>query len=711
MFWQQYILDHLPAFIPTLILRGEKMIKATETQKNSCVITVRLGIVFTLLVSLLGFVAASAAGETWEPLGNGANADIYALLFDSNGTLYAGGSFTIADGATSNHIAKWSGIEWLPVGSGMNADIYALVTDSSGNLYAGGAFTTAGGISANRIAKWDGTSWSSLGSGMNADIYALAFDSNGDLYAGGSFTTAGGISANRVAKWDGTSWSTLESGVGGRVNALAFDSHGNLFAGGSFTSPANRIAKWDGTSWSALSTGTSSTVRALVMDSSGNLYAGGSFVSANGTAASHIAKWDGTSWLALGSGTNADIYALLIDSDGILYAGGDFTTAGGALMNRVAKWDGSTWSPLESGMNDMVRTLLLDSNNAMYAGGDFTSAGGVTANHVALWAMPSPGTDPTPTFTPTPPPTPDPTSEPTPPGTSTTSIIPATNSSLFCTGDNTIITINLSGIDDLFGYQFIVHYNPSLVSASAAFRNAFFDTSTNATIPTNWNASCSNGECKFAVSKIDPGAPVTGSGIITQITLTGISTGTFNLTISDDILTDRDAQAIDHVVDFLPLTVCGYANVSGTVSLQGRTTPVNAGLVTLTDLGGIFGPYTTNFNPTTGNFTINNVKVMPAGSDYQFDAAHGLYLGNRFSRMLQPLNNYSAPNTRLLGGDANNDGLIDISDLTCIGGSFGSAPVTCGTTGSSDSNADGVVNILDLVLPGSNYGLASPRTW
>jgi len=287
----------------------------------------------------------------------------------------------------------------------------------------------------------------------------------------------------------------------------------------------------------------------------------------------------------------------------------------------------------------------------------------------------------------------------------------STSSSLFCTGESATISINLADVVNLFGYQFIVHYNASRVSASGAFVNTFFDTTTQASIPSGWNASCSSGECKFAASKVEPGTPVTGSGALAQITLTGASPGTFSLTISDDILSDRDAQAMTHTAGSLSLTVCGYATVSGTVSLQGRAAPVNAGQITLTDLGGIFGSYTTTFNPTTGAFTISSIKVMPTGSNYQFDAAHGLYLGNRTTHTLNPSDNYAASATRLLGGDANNDGVVDISDLTCIGGSFGGAPVACGTTGSSDINADGAVNILDLVLPGSNFGLTIPRTW
>ncbi|MBU4224407.1 MAG: hypothetical protein KKC71_01120 [Chloroflexi bacterium] len=664
---------------------------------------IRVGMVLTLLASLLGFVTVYAVGETWSPLGSGMNNIVYALAFDSSGNLYAGGSFTSAGGTPANHIAKWNGESWSPLGSGVNGEdvvVYALAIDSSRNLYAGGSFASAGGVDGtSHIAKWDGTAWSALGSGMNGgDVYALAVDDSGNLYAGGSFNSAGGVTAKHVAKWDGTSWSALDSGVsGGDVYALAVDDSGNLYVGGSFTSAGgdsvnHNIAKWDGMSWSALGDETRGRVNALKFDPSGNLYAGGSFTTAGGVdAAKRVAKWNGAAWSALGSGVSSTVRALAVDGSGYLYAGGDFAKADGDVdgdvtVNHVAKWDGTSWSALGSGMDKDVHALAIGSSGNLYAGGEFTTAGGAPADHIARWALPG--------------------------------IAPTTGSSLFCTGENTTVSISLMDVVDLFGYQFIVHYDPSLVNASGAFVNTtFFDTtidttSPHASIPPDWNASCSGDECKFAVSKVKPGEAVTGSGAVAQITLTGVSAGTFDLTISDDILSDREeAQAMQHTAGSLPLTVCGYANVSGTVSLQGHTSPVNAGQVTLTDLGGIFGSYTTSFNPDTGGAFTKDVKVMPGGSNYQFDTAHGLYLGNRMTHMLNPLDSYTASATRLLGGDANNDRLIDLSDLTCIGGSFGGAPDTCGATGSSDINADGAVNILDLVLPGSNYGLTTPRSW
>jgi hypothetical protein len=179
-------------------------------------------------------------GAAWSALASGMNSGVYALACHRNGNLYAGGNFTNAGGVSANHIAEWIGNAWSPIGSGIgmsaNDYIWALAFDTNGNLYAGGSFTTADGMPANNIAKWDGATWSALGSGLNGAVYVLAFDGNGDLYAGGNFTNAGEVSADYIAKWDGATWSSLNSGMNGYVDALAFDTNGNLYVGGDFSS-------------------------------------------------------------------------------------------------------------------------------------------------------------------------------------------------------------------------------------------------------------------------------------------------------------------------------------------------------------------------------------------------------------------------------------------------------------------------------------------
>lgn len=284
-------------------------------------------------------------------------------------------------------------------------------------------------------------------------------------------------------------------------------------------------------------------------------------------------------------------------------------------------------------------------------------------------------------------------------------------SSQIASGGSTTVYINLSTVANLYGYQFEVNYDATRVNAVGAFVNSFFDTASPAFIPSGWNATCASGVCRFAASHVDPQVAVSGSGRLASITFTGVAPGTVSLTFSADILSDQDANVIAHTVGTGTLTVYGFATVSGQVRLQGRATPIDSGIVTLTDLDGNFAPFTVNFDAATGNFTANNVPVMPSGSNYQIDAAHSLYLGNRLTHLLNSGEVYSAATTTLKGGDANNDGMITVHDLACVGGAFGLPPAVCGSTGSSDITHDNMTNILDLVLVGSNYGRNTPQPW
>jgi hypothetical protein len=335
----------------------------------------------------------------WSALGTGMGGElpnVYSLVSDPFGTLYAGGYFSTAGGTTVNNIAKWNRTAWSSPGGVDSGAVSALAFDSYGNLYAGGNFITMGGTTVNNIAKWDGTTWSALDTGVDPGVNAITFDSKGNVYAGGMFTTAGGNTVNCVAKWDGTSWSALGTGMGvtyPQVYALAVDSSDNLYAGGDFTTAGgttvNYIAKWDGTSWSALGSGMDNTVTAIVFDSSGNLYAGGLFYKAGGTVVKYIAKWDGASWSVLGKGMDSNIYSLAIDSSDNLYAGGNFTTAGDTAANYIAMWNGISWSALGAGLGGTtypyVFALAIDSSDNLYAGGSFVNAGGVTVNSIARW--------------------------------------------------------------------------------------------------------------------------------------------------------------------------------------------------------------------------------------------------------------------------------------------------------------------------------------
>jgi hypothetical protein len=277
---------------------------------------------------------------------------------------------------------------------------------------------------------------------------------------------------------------------------------------------------------------------------------------------------------------------------------------------------------------------------------------------------------------------------------------------VFCGAETSTYTVNLSGVTNLWGYQFQAHYDPLLATATGAFVDSWFNTAGGSK---PWGATCSGGTCMFGVSKVAGTGvnPVDGSGPIATITLAGIAPGAFNLTFDKILLGDKDGTPIAQTLTAVPLTVCGIASASGVVSLQGRTTPIDSGKVKLTD--GVFGPYETTFSAVDGAWSIPGIKVMPGGTSYTFDATHGLYLGNRMTQVLMPGANAVAA-TKLRGGDANNDGAIGLGDITIIAGDFGNSGALI-VNPNADITGDGNVNILDLVLAGGNYGLSAPQGW
>ena len=153
------------------------------------------------------------------------------------------------------------------------------------------------------------------------------------------------------------------------------------------------------------------------------------------------------------------------------------------------------------------------------------------------------------------------------------------------------------------------------------------------------------------------------------------------------------------------------ADLSGQVKLQGRgVEPLTAGTIKLIDEDGNFAPQTINTSALDGSFVLRGVPVAPGGSNYRVEAGHGLYLSAQLTDNFTAVP-FTLPPVTLRGGDANNDGLIDILDLGCMGGSYQSGVGSCGGVGSTDISGDGATNIQDLAIAGGNYNLSSFQSW
>ena len=358
---------------------------------------------------LASISTATGTATSWDP--NVGNNNVYTLALDStNNFLYAGGDFTLINGATTrNRLAAISTLSgtvtsWDPNASAL---VYQLALDpANSQLYVGGTFTTVGGQTRNRVAAVSTTSAQATTWDPNANntVRKVTLDSSAGLvYLGGDFTSIAGSTRNRIAALSATtaaaaSWNPNADST---VSALAVNAATNSVAfGGSFSAvdvtDRSAIAVTTGATTTdadlpaatAIDVGTTGAIRAAILSGT-TLYLGGDFTWINGTARKHLAAIDTTTGNLTSWNPTADqtVRAFALDpTNGILYAGGDFANAGGSLRQHLVAFSTSTgnltaWA---SPTNATVNALAVDpTGGVLYAAGSFTSAGWQTRNRVA----------------------------------------------------------------------------------------------------------------------------------------------------------------------------------------------------------------------------------------------------------------------------------------------------------------------------------------
>jgi trimeric autotransporter adhesin len=203
----------------------------------------------------------------WNTMGTGFNLPVRAIERFNN-VIYASGDFTASgDNATAyNRVARWDSINrrWLALsGTDLNGPCYALKV-FNGSLYAGGAFTSANGQASGGLARWNGSSWSIVGGFFLGTVHALEVF-RGELVISGQF--AGLPGSPNVARYNGVSYAAMTGGTNDIVRALAVGPDGNLYLAGDFTqaggAPASRVAMWTGSAWANVN-GVDGPVHALL---------------------------------------------------------------------------------------------------------------------------------------------------------------------------------------------------------------------------------------------------------------------------------------------------------------------------------------------------------------------------------------------------------------------------------------------------------------
>ena len=237
--------------------------------------------------------------------------------------------------------------------------------------------------------------------------------------------------------------------------------------------------------------------------------------------------------------------------------------------------------------------------------------------------------------------------------------------------------------------EFICTYNQSLASVTSLADAGLFGTS-----PVILKNGPGGGTFTYAVSGSN-GTKAMTSGTVFRFTLVALATGSFTVNCSAKVsTTGSDLMTIP----FSPLSITvspatNNGTVSGTV-ISGRAVTVTlTGSETHSVAASSSGAY----------------SISAAAGTYTLTASAPGYLGASGSVTLTTGGTLTR-NVTLLGGDINADNVIDAWDVQTLGFYY-NQPVTSSTPISVDLNNDGTINLLDLTILANNYGRTGPIAW
>lgn len=169
----------------------------------------------------------------------GGSSTVRTVAHHSDGTIFVGGSFSIASGDASgakNIVTFKNGKVSKLGGDGLDGTINAMLIEGS-SLYVAGTFrdtaSKSNGGSLRNVAVYniEKSEWTSLGFGVNGPVNSLAF-ANGHLQLAGNFTTLlessssdEGYSTSGLAVWSPSSQGWVNNG-GFLVGGLTFIGNG-----------------------------------------------------------------------------------------------------------------------------------------------------------------------------------------------------------------------------------------------------------------------------------------------------------------------------------------------------------------------------------------------------------------------------------------------------------------------------------------------------
>lgn len=208
-----------------------------------------------------GIYHSTDNGNTWTQINNGLQEyeDILAIIFNTNGHIFAGGS-----GTSGVYRSTDNGANWVEFTNGLGSThIRAFSINSNGDIFAG---TYGGGVFRSSD---NGENWAAVNNGITSfHVYSIVIDSTtGNIFAG---TMGGGAF---LSEDNGDNWIKVNNGLPYLyIYKLAINSIGHIFAGtheGVFRSIDN------GDNWDQINEGlTRNYVKELAFNSNDYIFTG-----------------------------------------------------------------------------------------------------------------------------------------------------------------------------------------------------------------------------------------------------------------------------------------------------------------------------------------------------------------------------------------------------------------------------------------------------
>lgn len=267
---------------------------------------------------------------------------------------------------------------WEERGGGTNGPVNALYVDNVGNtLYVGGAYTATGTGTGNfnRIARWDGAKWTLMTSlGANNTVNAIT-KYNGNIWVGGKFTAIGGVPVNGVAFWNGSVWTGSQTSFPANVTVYDLKVYNSLL----YAATSKGVKVYDNTTdkWANAGVNPLKGPVYSLMVYNKSLVAGGAFNASTGDAFNYLAYFNtkDSKWAFTGAGANDTVKTLYAFNNKMI-VGGKFTKINGLSMNGVCSTDSVVYT--STGNTQPGEYAFLDYHAELYAYGSFTGTGGNT---------------------------------------------------------------------------------------------------------------------------------------------------------------------------------------------------------------------------------------------------------------------------------------------------------------------------------------------